>query len=41
MHPEAPGITISESAAKKVREMLNNRGTPQAAVRIGITTAGC
>lgn len=41
MQPETHGFTISASAAKKVREMLTNRGTPDAAVRVGITTAGC
>ena len=35
------GIGLTEKAAEKVREMLARRGTPEAAIRIGVTTAGC
>ncbi|MBF0147913.1 MAG: iron-sulfur cluster assembly accessory protein [Magnetococcales bacterium] len=35
------GIGLTEKAAEKVREMLSRRGTPEAAIRIGVTTAGC
>ncbi|MBF0427891.1 MAG: iron-sulfur cluster assembly accessory protein [Magnetococcales bacterium] len=35
------GVTFSERAARQVQLMLNKRGTPDAAIRIGTTTAGC
>ena len=34
-------ITITEPAAKRMAEMLEKRGTPDAFVRVGIKTAGC
>lgn len=34
-------ITITESAAKRMQELLVNRGTPKAYVRVGTKTAGC
>ncbi|MBF0110088.1 MAG: iron-sulfur cluster assembly accessory protein [Magnetococcales bacterium] len=38
---DARGISLTEKAASKVREMLQRRGTPDSAIRIGVTTAGC
>lgn len=35
------GITVTDRAAVRVRAMLDKRGTPDALVRIGVTTAGC
>ncbi|MBF0162345.1 MAG: iron-sulfur cluster assembly accessory protein [Magnetococcales bacterium] len=35
------GVVMTERAAGKAREMLARRGTPEAAVRIGVTTSGC
>jgi iron-sulfur cluster assembly protein len=35
------GITLTELAAEKVQGMLSRRGTPEAAVRLGVTTSGC
>ncbi|MBF0311137.1 MAG: iron-sulfur cluster assembly accessory protein [Magnetococcales bacterium] len=34
-------LSMTENAAVKAREMLQKRGTPEAAIRIGVTTAGC
>ncbi|NGZ27539.1 MAG: iron-sulfur cluster assembly accessory protein [Magnetococcales bacterium] len=34
-------VTLTEKAAVRVRQMLEKRGTPQAALRIGVATAGC
>lgn len=41
MQPEMSGVSLTEKAAEKVKDMLAKRGTPGAAVRIGVTTAGC
>ncbi|MBF0446457.1 MAG: iron-sulfur cluster assembly protein IscA, partial [Magnetococcales bacterium] len=41
MATEFSGITVTELAAEKVRGMLEKRGTPDAAIRLGVTTAGC
>ncbi|MBF0453577.1 MAG: iron-sulfur cluster assembly accessory protein [Magnetococcales bacterium] len=35
------GITLTELAAEKVHGMLAKRGTPNAAVRLGVTSSGC
>ena len=35
------GVTVTELAAQKVRGMLDKRGTPNAAIRLGVTTSGC
>ncbi|MBF0160096.1 MAG: iron-sulfur cluster assembly accessory protein [Magnetococcales bacterium] len=34
-------ITLTEQAAEQARQMLSRRGTPDAAIRIGVTTSGC
>ncbi|MBF0184693.1 MAG: iron-sulfur cluster assembly accessory protein [Magnetococcales bacterium] len=34
-------VSMTERAAEKARQMLQKRGTPDAAIRIGISTAGC
>lgn len=41
MQADFDGIDITEPAAQKIKEMLAKRGTPEAMVRIGVTTAGC
>lgn len=41
MSDTPPGIILTEKAADKVRQMLAKRGTPDAALRIGVSTAGC
>ncbi len=38
---EFTGVTVTELAAEKVRGMLEKRGTPDAAIRLGVTTSGC
>lgn len=35
------GIEMTERAADKARQMLVKRGTPSAAIRVGVTTTGC
>lgn len=35
------GVGMTELAASKARQMLEARGTPDAAIRIGVTTTGC
>ena len=35
------GIEMTERAAGRAKEMLIKRGTPQAAIRIGVATSGC
>ncbi|MBF0400899.1 MAG: iron-sulfur cluster assembly accessory protein [Magnetococcales bacterium] len=35
------GIGMTERAAGKAREMLVKRGTPESAIRIGVSTSGC
>lgn len=35
------GITITEGAARYAREKLEKRGTPEAAIRLGIKGGGC
>ena len=39
--PPSAGVSITERAARKARQMLDGRGTPDAAIRIGVTTSGC
>ena len=34
-------IEMTEKAAGKAQEMLQKRGTPNAAIRVGVTTSGC
>lgn len=41
MQTDLKGVNITESAAQRVKDMLAKRGTPEAMVRIGVTTAGC
>ncbi|MEO5378736.1 MAG: iron-sulfur cluster assembly accessory protein [Magnetococcus sp. DMHC-6] len=38
-HPT--GITMTEQAAERARQMLIKRGTPEACIRVGIRTSGC
>ncbi|MBF0341932.1 MAG: iron-sulfur cluster assembly accessory protein [Magnetococcales bacterium] len=35
------GISLTERAARQAKSMLAKRGTPEAAIRIGTSTAGC
>ncbi|MBF0176768.1 MAG: iron-sulfur cluster assembly accessory protein [Magnetococcales bacterium] len=41
MSDPARSITMSEQAADKAKQMLAKRGTPNGAIRIGVTTSGC
>jgi iron-sulfur cluster assembly protein len=34
-------MTVTESAAERVRQMIDNRGKDTYGVRIGVSTAGC
>jgi iron-sulfur cluster assembly protein len=36
-----PPITITESAAGRVRELLEKRGKPSAGVKVGVRSGGC
>jgi len=36
-----PVMTITDSAAQRVRAMLDGRGKPSTGVRVGVRTAGC
>lgn len=40
MEMKAP-ITLTDSAAERVKAMLDKRGKPSAGVRIGVRTKGC
>ena len=35
------GVEMTERAAGKAQEMLLKRGTPDAAIRVGVATSGC
>ncbi|MBF0165666.1 MAG: iron-sulfur cluster assembly accessory protein [Magnetococcales bacterium] len=35
------GVSLTERAARQAKAMLTKRGTPDAAIRIGTSTAGC
>ncbi len=35
------GVALTAGAADKVRELLNQRGTPEQALRIGVRGGGC
>jgi iron-sulfur cluster assembly protein len=37
----AKGVTLTETAAHKVRELLDQRGTPERPLRIGVRGGGC
>ena len=39
--PVAPALVVTSRAAKVMREQLARRGTPQAAIRLGIRGGGC
>ncbi len=39
--PKGTGLTMTERAAERMRAMLEQRGTPDAAIRIGVATSGC
>lgn len=39
--PAAPALVVTSRAAKVMREQLARRGTPQAAIRLGIRGGGC
>ena len=39
--PQPQLMTISESAAARVKELIAQRGKPTAGVRIGVRTKGC
>ncbi|MEG3638564.1 HesB/IscA family protein [Magnetococcus sp. PR-3] len=41
MSEQPQGVSITEKAAAQVQKMLDGRGTPEAAVRIGVGTSGC
>jgi iron-sulfur cluster assembly protein len=34
-------VSMTERAAERARQMLQKRGTPDSAIRIGVSTAGC
>lgn len=34
-------ISLTESAAERVKTLLDKRGTPDAYIRVGVKTAGC
>ncbi|WP_130471394.1 HesB/IscA family protein [Candidatus Magnetaquicoccus inordinatus] len=34
-------VSMTERAAERARQMLQKRGTPEAAIRIGVSTSGC
>src|SRR5262249_8093956 len=34
-------ITISDAAAKRIKELLSKRGKPSVGVRVGVRTRGC
>ncbi|MEO5348188.1 MAG: iron-sulfur cluster assembly accessory protein [Magnetococcus sp. YQC-3] len=35
------GVGMTERAAERAQQMLLKRGTPEAAIRIGVSTSGC
>lgn len=35
------GVGMTERAAERAQQMLLKRGTPEAAIRIGVATSGC
>ena len=37
----APIITVSDTAADRIRELLVRRGKPSAGIRVGVRTRGC
>ncbi len=39
--PQLSGVKMTERAAEKAKQMLANRGTPDAAIRVGVSTSGC
>lgn len=39
--PASPTILVSESAAREIDRQRNKRGTPTAAIRVGIRGGGC
>ncbi|MBF0272520.1 MAG: iron-sulfur cluster assembly accessory protein [Magnetococcales bacterium] len=41
MTTAAQGISLTERAARQAKSMLAKRGTPDGAIRLGTTTAGC
>ncbi|MBF0097729.1 MAG: iron-sulfur cluster assembly accessory protein [Magnetococcales bacterium] len=34
-------VSMTQRAAERARQMLQKRGTPDSAIRIGVSTAGC
>jgi len=39
--PLPQAIRLTEAAAKRVQELLNNRGKPSLGIRIGVRSKGC
>src|SRR5262249_32415805 len=39
--PPREGISLTELAAEKVKELLNQRGTPEHGLRLGVRGGGC
>ena len=39
--PTTVGIIITESAAREIKRQCEKRGTPEAAIRVGIRGGGC
>ena len=39
--PRPQAIRLTEAAAKRVQELLNNRGKPSIGIRIGVRSKGC
>ena len=41
MNELPPAITVTEAAAARVKQLLDERGKPSIGIRIGIRTKGC
>ena len=39
--PRPQAIQLTEAAAKRVQELLTNRGKPSLGIRIGVRSKGC
>jgi len=41
LRPRPPPITVTPSAVRRVRQLLEKRGKPSVGVRVGVRTRGC
>ena len=41
MNERPPMMTVSDSAADRVKQLLDGRGKPSIGIRIGVSTKGC